>query len=152
MIRNRIMFIAIGAAAAASLLLLGACDDEPTEETAQEEFCDDVGAFLASLGELRDVDSDTSVEDFEAAREGVVVSYENMVASAQQLRDVRLDDLEQANANLRAAIDDIDDDASLQEARDSIQEESEQVSKELSQLLNDVDCGSGQGGQENSDE
>ena len=152
MIRNRIMFIAIGAAAAASLLLLSACDDEPTEEQAQEDFCDDAGAFLAALGALRDVDSDTSVEDFEDIREDVRTTYDNMVASAEQLREVRLDDLEQANANLRSAVDDIDDEASLEDARDSIQEEVEQFSEELSQVLNDVDCGSGQGAQENSDE
>jgi hypothetical protein len=146
------MFISIGAVAAASLVLLGACDDEPTQEAAEEAFCDDAGVFLASLGALRDVDSDTSVEDFDTAREDVRVSYENLVASAQELRDVRLDDLEQANDDLRNAIDDIDDDASLQEALDSIDDEAEEVSLQLSQVLNDVNCGSGQGGQENSDE
>jgi hypothetical protein len=150
--RNRMIFIALGAAAAASLLLLSACDDEPTEEQAQEEFCDDAGEFLAALGALRDVDSETSVDDFEDIREDVRITYENMIASAAELREVRLDELEQANENLRGAIDDIDDDATLQEALSSIEEEADEVVLQLSQVFNDAECGSGQGGQENSDE
>jgi hypothetical protein len=140
------------AGAAAAMLLLAACDDEPTQEEAEEQFCDDVGALGAALGELRDVDNETSVEDFEAARESVRNAYDNVITSAQQLREVRLDDLQEANDNLRAAIDDIDDDASLDEALSSIDEEVEEVTLQLSQVLNDVNCGSGQGGQERSDE
>jgi hypothetical protein len=146
------IFIALGAAAAASLLLLSACDDEPTEEQAQEDFCDDAGEFLAALGALREVDGDTSVEDFEDIREDVRITYENMIASAAELREVRLDELNQANENLRGAIDDIDDDASLQEALSSIEEEADEVVLQLSQAFNDAECGSGQGAQENSDE
>ncbi len=86
-------------------------DDEPTQVQAQEQFCDDVGAYLAALGALRDVDRNTPIEEFEDAREDVRITYENMIASAQQLPEVRLDDLQEANDNLRAAVDDIDDEA-----------------------------------------
>jgi hypothetical protein len=98
------------------------------------------------------VDKDTPISEFEDSRENARTAYDNMIASAAQVRDVRLDDLQNANENLRAAVDDIDDDATLQEAKDSIQDEVDEVSNQLSQSLNDVDCGSGQGGQERSDE
>jgi hypothetical protein len=127
-------------------------DDEPTQAQAEEQFCDDVGAYLASLGALRDVDVNTPIEEFEDAREDVRTTYENMINSAQQLREARIDELEQANANLEAAIGDIDDEATLQQALDSIKDEADQVAEEISQLLNDVNCGSSQGAQENSDE
>ncbi len=142
----------VAASMVALLLLLAACDDEPTQDEANQQFCDDVGVFLASLGDLRDIDKDTPISEFEDARENVRVSYDNMIASAAQVRDVRLDDLQEANDNLRAAVDDIDDDATLQEARDSIKDDVDEVSNQLSQALNDVNCGSGQGGQERSDE
>jgi hypothetical protein len=116
--------VMIGLAATAVLaLLLSACDDEPTQEEAEDQFCSDVGDFLAALGELRDVDSDTPI-----------------------------DELEDANDELRATIDDISDDATLGEALDQIDTAVEDFSVELSQVLNDVNCGSGQGGQETSDE
>jgi hypothetical protein len=142
---------------AAAILTVGVVvalveDDEPTQVEAQEQFCDDVGAYLAALGALRDVDRNTPIEEFEGAREDVRVTYDNMIASGQQVREVRLDELEEANDNLREAVDDIDDDATFQEALDSIKDEAEEVSVQLSQVLNDVDCGSGQGAQENSDE
>lgn len=146
------VLIAVAAILAVGVIVALVEDDEPTQAQAEEQFCDDVGAYLASLAALRDVDRDTPIEEFEDARENVRITYNNMIASAQQLRDVRLDDLEQANANLEGAVDDIDDDATLQEALDSIKDEAEEVSIQLSQVLNDVDCGSGQGQEEKSSE
>lgn len=145
--------LVLGAVVAAGLLLLlAACEDEPTQAEAEQQFCDDVGAYLAALGALRDIDKSTTVDEFDQLRENVKTTHANMVASAEELKDVRLDDLEEAEDNLRSAIDDIDDDQSLQEARGSIQDEVDEVAKQMSQVLNDVDCGSGQGGQEQSDE
>jgi hypothetical protein len=142
----------ISAAAAALLLLAAACDDEPTQQEAEDQFCDDAGEFLAALGALRDVDKDTTVDEFDQLRENARTSYDNMIASAEELRYSRLSELEDAKSGLDQAIDDIDDDATLQEARASIEEEVDNVALEVSQALNDVDCGSGQGAQERSDE
>ena len=73
----------------ALLLLLAACDDEPTQDEANEQFCDDVGVFAAALGDLRDVDQQTRPSsEFEDARENVRTAYDNMIASAEQVRDV----------------------------------------------------------------
>jgi hypothetical protein len=151
-------WLAVVVAVAAGLLmtavivaLLGAWDDEPTQVEAEEQFCDDVGVFLVALGDLRDVDSDTSIEEFQESRENARIAYDNMIASAQEVAEARVDDLQEANDDLKAAVG-VDDDATLQEARDSIQDEADEVSKQISQLLNDVNCGSGQGAQENSDE
>jgi hypothetical protein len=149
--RNKWLSAAV-AATAGLALLLAACDDEPTEEEANEAFCNDVGDFLAALGELRDVDEDTSVEEFEETRELVRTTYEDMIQSAQGVRNARIDELNEANENLRAAVDDIDDDASLQEGLDSIEEEADAVSEEVAQMFNDVQCGSGQGGEEDREE
>ena len=143
---------------AAAILVIGivvaiAEDDEPTQAQAEEDFCDNVGEYVASLGALRDVDADTPIEDFEDAREDVRITYENMINSALQLRGVELVELEEANNELRAAVDDVDDEATFQEARDSIEEEVEEVSIQLAQVMNDtVDCGSGQGQDEKSSE
>ena len=61
---------------AAAILVVGVVvalveDDEPTEVEAQEKFCDNVGAYLAALGALRDVDANTPIEEFEDVREDV---------------------------------------------------------------------------------
>lgn len=155
MIRNQPLLIgALVVAGVVAVLAIGAVlsEDEPTQADADQQFCDDLGVFEAALGDLRDVDKGTPISEFEDTRENVRIAYDNMIASAEQVRDVRLDDFQEANDNLKAAVDDIDDDATLQEARGSIKDEADEVSKQISQMLNDVNCGSGQGGQERSDE
>jgi hypothetical protein len=127
-------------------------DDEPTQVEAEEAFCDDVGAYTAALGAIQDADRNTPIDEFEGLRENAINAYENMINSARAVGYARLDELEEANNELRAAVDDIDDPATVGEALDSVEEEVEQVSIEISQILNDVDCGSGQGAQERSDE
>jgi hypothetical protein len=147
------VLIAVGIGAIVVLGLFAFEDDEPTQEEANEQFCDDVGEFTAAVAELRDVDRDTPIEEFEETRDIVRERYDAMIESARGLTDVRLDDLEEANNALRAAVDDIDDDASLQEALDSIEDEADEVATQIGQLLVGVEgCGSGQGGQELSDE
>ena len=147
------VLIAVGIGAIVVLGLFAFEDDEPTQEEANEQFCDDVGEFTAAVAELRDVDRDTPIEEFEETRDIVRQRYDAMIESARGLTDVRLDDLEEANNDLRAAVDDIDDDASLQEALDSIEDEADEVATQIGQLLVGVEgCGSGQGGQELSDE
>ena len=147
-----IVLIAVAAVLVVGVVVAIVEDDEPTQVQAEEQFCDDVGAYLAALGALRDVDVNTPIEEFEDARDDVLTTYENMITSGQQVRDVRLDEFQAANEAFREAVDDIDDEATFQEARDSIRDEAEEVSVQLSQVLNDVNCGSGQGAQENSDE
>jgi hypothetical protein len=127
-------------------------DDEPTQVEAEEQFCDDAGAFAASMGALRDADDDTSLDEFEELRENARIAYENMIRSLETLRYARLEEIEEANDEFRAAVDDIDDEGTLGEALESIEDELEELSIELSQVMNDVDCGSGQGAQERSDE
>jgi hypothetical protein len=143
--------------AAVAVLVVGVVvalveDDEPTQAQAEEQFCDDVGAFLAALGALRDSDVNTPIDEFEQTREDVETTYNNMINSAQQVREVRVDELQQANANLRAAVEDINDEQSLSEALDSVKDEADAVAEQISSLFNDINCGSSQGAQENSDE
>ena len=147
------VLIAVGIGAIVVLGLFAFEDDEPTQEEANQQFCDDVGEFTAAVAKLRDVDRDTPIEEFEEIRDIVRARFDAVVESAGNLTDVRLDDFEEAVNNLRAAIDDIDDDASLQEALDSIEDEADEVATQIGQLLVGVEgCGSGQGGQELSDE
>jgi hypothetical protein len=147
------VLIAVGIAAMLILGLVAFEDDEPTQEEANEQFCEDVGEFIAALGELRDVDEDTEIEDFEETREIVVERYEAMIQSAANLREAKIEDVEEANEELRAAIDDISDEQSFEEALDSIEDEADELATQVSQLLAETEsCGSGQGAQERSDE
>lgn len=145
----------------ASLLMMGllmasafafvACDDEPTQEAANEQFCDDASDLIASLRAIRDLDLNSTVEEIDAARESARDAYADMIASAEGVVDVRLDDLEAAYDQLQEAVDNLDEGATLEDALSEVDDEIENVALEASQVLNDVDCG-GSGSDSQSDE
>ena len=71
-----IVLIAVAAVLVVGVVVAIVEDDEPTQVQAEEQFCDDVGAYLAALGALRDVDVNTPIEEFEDARDDVLTTYE----------------------------------------------------------------------------
>jgi hypothetical protein len=126
---------------AASAMVLVACDDEPTQDEANEQFCDDTSEFIASLRVIRDLDSDSTFEEVEAARERARDAYATMVESSAGVVDARLDDLQASYDELLSAVDEIDSDTAIGDALESVDDEIEQVALEASQVFNDVDCG-----------
>jgi hypothetical protein len=128
------------------------CEDEPTEAEANEQFCDSAGDLIAALRNLRDLDRNSTVEEFQDARDQVATSYDAMIQAAADVAEVRLDELAEARDDLQAAIDDVPEDAMLGEALGAVDDEVDNVTSELSQVLNDVNCGGESGGDSQSDE
>ena len=135
----------------ASVLVFVACDDEPTQQEANEQFCDDTAEFIASLRVIRDLDPESTIEEIQEARDRAVDAHEDMVASAEGVVDARLDDLQTAWADLQSAVQGLDDDATLEQALDDVDDELDEASSEAAQVLNDVDC-SGVGSEGDSEE
>jgi hypothetical protein len=125
----------------ASMLAFVACDDEPTQQEANEDFCDATAELVASLRNIQDLDSDSTLEEIEDARERTRDAREAMIATSEDVVDARLDDFNEAWDALGDAIDDLDEGATLSDALDDLDDEIQDVSSEAAQLLNDVDCG-----------
>jgi predicted nucleic acid-binding Zn-ribbon protein len=136
---------------AASMFAFVACDDEPTQQEANEQFCDDVAELVASLRAIEDLNADSTLEEIDAARERARDAREDMIASATDVVEVELDEFNEAWDALQEAVDDLDEGSTLSDALDELEDEIQDVSTEASQLLNDVDC-SGVGSEGNSDE
>jgi len=150
---RRIPFILIGIVAIAiAMFAFTACDDEPTQAEANERFCDSVGDLSAALRNLRDLDSDTTVEEYQDERDQVTESYEAMIEAAASVVGLRLEDLEESRDDLQDALDDVPEDATLGEALEAVDDEVDNVARELSQVLNDVDCSGLPGEDTQSDE
>src|SRR5262245_20050840 len=135
----------------ASTIAFVACDDEPTQQEANEDFCDATAEMVASLRNIQDLDSDSTLDEIEDARARARDAHENMVATASGVVDARLDDFNEAWDALEQAVDDLDEGATLSEALDDLQDEIDDVSTEAAELLNDVDC-SGVGDSESNSE
>jgi hypothetical protein len=131
----------------ASMFAFIACDDEPTQQEANEQFCDDVAELIASLRVIRDLDRNSTIEEVEDARDRAQNAYDNMIASAEGVVEANLDAVEQAYDDLLAAINEVNDEDTLEDALDEVDDELEELALQTSQLLNDVSC-SGVGGSE----
>jgi hypothetical protein len=138
--RSPLILLGIGLAAFA-MFAFSACDEEPTQAEANEQFCDSVGDFVGALRNMRDIDKNSTNEEFEQARDDLDESYEAMIASAAAVAEVRIDDLVEAREELRSAVDDLSGDLTLEESLEAVDDEVEAVALETSQVLNDVDCG-----------
>jgi hypothetical protein len=149
--RTPYILIAIGVAAL-SMFAFAACDEEPTQAEANERFCDSVGDLVGALRNVRDIDRNSSQEEFQEARDDLAESYDAMISAAAEVREVRLDELNQARDDLQQAIDEVPDDLTVGETLDAVDDEVDNVVRELSQVFNDVSCGLEPGGDSQSDE
>ena len=148
--RKRALLILAGLLTASTLAFV-ACDDEPTQQEANEDFCDATAELVASLRNIQDLDSDSTLDEIDDARARARDAREDMIASAAGVVEAQLDDFDEAWDALQQAVDDLDEGATLSEALDDVQDEIDDVASEAAQLLNDVDC-SGVGSEGNSDE
>ena len=96
------------------LPLLVACGT--TVESAKADFCDDLGVFSESLGGLRDISIGSTKDDLQDALKNAEDAWGDVKDSAGKLQDVQLDAVENAFDDLKDAIQDIPDDATLADA------------------------------------
>jgi hypothetical protein len=137
--RSPLFLAAVGVLVCAAMAL-AACDDEPTQAEANEDFCDAMADYIAALRDVRDLDDDVSVEEFEETRSRAEDAYEAMIQASAGVVEVRLDELEESREDLQAAYDDVSQDASVGEALEEVDDEIANVAREASQVLNDVSC------------
>lgn len=148
---KRASFLLIGLLAA-SMFAFVACDDEDTQQEANEQFCDDTAELIASLRVIRELDSDSTIEEIEEARDRARTAYENVLESSVDVVESDLQALQDAFDELQAAIDDIDEGTSIGDALDQVDNEVEAFTQEAAKILNDVDCGSVGGSESNTEE
>lgn len=102
------------------LPLLAACGT--TVDSAKADFCDDLAAFGQSLTGLRDLHAGSTKEDFQDAFGAAEKAWEDLKDSGSKLEDVQLDAVEDAFGDLKNAVQDIPDDATLTEALASVKD------------------------------
>jgi hypothetical protein len=96
------------------LPMLAACGT--TVDSAKADFCDDLDAFRQSLVGLRDLHAGSTKDDLQNALGDADQAWQDLKGSASKLEDVQLDALEDAFGDLKDAVRNTPDDASLTEA------------------------------------
>jgi hypothetical protein len=131
---------AIVIAACLSVGLLTACEDEPSADEARDALCDDLSAFRDATQELSDIDANSTVGELEDARDDLAAAWDDVQASAEDVDDPKLEELEEAYASLEATIDGIDEETMISDAIADVQADLEAVDAAWQQVFAAQPC------------
>jgi hypothetical protein len=109
MVLPRAVLVAVGLT---TVITLGACgDDEPSQDAARRQVCDQADAARHAVADLRNVDlSDVSVDDLEAAGDKVSDAVDHLGDAADALGAAGFDEVKSSVDALITAIGDLNTD------------------------------------------
>lgn len=127
-----------------SVVLILACGAagcvQPTQEEAQTQLCQDLGELGVALENYDNLTANSTVEDIRDAEDQVTAAMEDVRASADQLADVQVDELDSAYNDLENAVQSLPDDMTAEEALQTISPELQAVRSERQNLLGELNC------------
>jgi hypothetical protein len=112
----------------------------PSVEDAEAGLCDDLNEFAAALQNLGQMNAQSTVREFESARQDVVNAYQSVKASAETVDTARLDELDAAYANFDNTVNSISGRDTLGEAAVEINAQAENVAAARQQLFSGLTC------------
>ncbi len=119
----------------------GCGDDEPSEEEAKAEMCDEADTLRSDLQAVTEVDPrDISVSDVEDALDVVIDDVDTLVDAAADVADTSTDDLRAAIDLLESAVQDLDGDGSLQARVQAVVDAGRGVVTAADGLTDDAGC------------
>jgi len=94
------------------LLSLAGCG-QPSVDQAKADFCQDLGEFGTAVASLRQLDGSSTKQDLQDATNAVDKAWGDLKSSAGTLQNVQVDGVESAVNDLQKSVNDIPDDATL---------------------------------------
>jgi len=113
---------------------------QPSQEEAQAQLCQDLGKLGVALQGMQGLNATSSVGDIRDARDQVQSAMEDVRSSADQVTNVRVDDLNAAYDDLDRAVQGVPDDASVPEALQTIRPEIQGVVDARQNLTAELNC------------
>jgi F0F1-type ATP synthase membrane subunit b/b' len=121
------------------MLVVTGCISKSLEE-AQVDFCQALATYGAAVGELQNVNAETSVEELQSARDDVADAREDVTDAAGDLREAKIRAAEDAWVNTQEAIDDISGDATLGQAAATVRGQAFILATEIDKITS-ITCG-----------
>ncbi len=100
---------------------------QPTQQQAEAQLCQNLDDLGVALQNMQNLNATSSVGDIRAARDQAQSAMNNVRNSANQLANVRIDDLNTAYNNLDQTVQALPNDASVPEALQTIRPEVQDV-------------------------
>ena len=96
------------------LLSLAGCG-QPSVDQAKANFCQDLGEFGTAVVNLRQINASSTKQELQDAVSATQQAWDNLKNSAATLENVQVDGVEAAVNDLQKSVDDIPDDATLEQ-------------------------------------
>ncbi|MBA7468647.1 hypothetical protein ES707_03899 [subsurface metagenome] len=127
-----------------SMVLILACAGagcvQPTQEQAEAQLCQNLEELGVALQNMQNLNASSSVGDIRDTRDQVQSAMENVRNSADQLADVRIDNLNAAYEDLDQTVQDIPDDATVVEAIQTVRPKVQAVRDARQNLTAELNC------------
>lgn len=115
--------VAVVMAVLALVVAVAACGDEQTPDEARQQLLSDLQAFEATVTNLKSLTASSSVDEWKAAKEEARTAWAKVVESAGAVKEAEVGEVQTAWDNLAKSVDDLDPDATLQQALPTLTEE-----------------------------
>jgi hypothetical protein len=119
------------------LLSLAGCG-QPSVDQAKANFCQDLGEFATSVVNLRQIDASSTKQELQDATNSVQKAWDDLKSSAGTLQNVQVDGVESAVNDLQKSVDDIPDDATLEQGLVGVQQAALATAAEVVKTTNTV--------------
>jgi hypothetical protein len=132
----------LAVAAVMVLFATAACgDDEPSEEEARDEVCQEADELRSDLQAITDVDfAQVSASDVQDAVDVVVDDVDGLADAAGEVASGAMDDLRAAVDGLESAVADLDGEGSLQTRVRAVVDAGQGVVTAVGGLTDDAGC------------
>jgi hypothetical protein len=131
----------IGIPVATLVIVLAACTQEQTQASAEADLCGSLTAFGDELQDFQDLDPATaSVDDVEAAREGIDAAWEDVAAAAQDVSEADQAALDAAWGELSTDLQNIPTDQPIADVLDDLQATAGDVREVYQEMADGSGC------------
>ena len=117
------------------LLSLAGCG-QPSVDQAKATFCQDLGEFGTAVVNLRQIDATSTKQELQDATDGVQKAWGDLKNSAGKLQNAQVDGVESAVNDLQKSVDDIPDDATLEQGLVAVRGAALATAAEIVELTN----------------
>lgn len=95
----------------------------PSVDEAKADFCADLGELGEAVVNVRQINEGSTVQELQDANKAVQDAWDNLKSSAQTMKSVKINGIQQSVGTLGKTVGDISDDATLTEAQLSIKQD-----------------------------
>jgi hypothetical protein len=124
------MRIRVGLAVISVSLLVSGCAfvaDEPTDPTAA--FCDAIADYAGAVLDLRSLDDQATIDDYQAAADAVQSAFADVVAAGVESGEAKLDELKAATDALMSTVRDLPQDVPIADIQAQLQDQVSDIAR-----------------------